>query len=158
MLGLVSTNGMFSSGVVRDIEHVNPPLAGLSGIHVIVQSLSCIQLFVTPWAVAFQASLSFTISWSLLKLITAPTEAVIPFNHFILCHPLLPLPSIFPSIRVFSSESALCIRDSCKRDTDVQNRLLDSVGEGEGGMFRENSIETCILSIVKQITSPGWMH
>ena len=45
-----------------------------------------------------------------------------------------------------------------KRDTDVQNRLLDSVGEGEGGMFRENSIETCILSIVKQITSPGGMH
>ena len=45
-----------------------------------------------------------------------------------------------------------------KRDTDVQNRLLDSVGEGEGGMFRENSIETCILSIAKQITSPGWMH
>ena len=45
-----------------------------------------------------------------------------------------------------------------KRDTEVQNRLLDSVGEGEGGMFRENSIQTCILSRVKQITSPGWMH
>ena len=45
-----------------------------------------------------------------------------------------------------------------KRDTDVQNRLLDSVGEGEGGMFRENSIKTGILSMVKQITSPGWMH
>ena len=46
-----------------------------------------------------------------------------------------------------------------KRDTDVQNRLLDSVGEGEGGMFRENSIKTCILSRLKQIiTSPGWMH
>ena len=45
-----------------------------------------------------------------------------------------------------------------KRDTDVQNRLLDSVGEGDGGMFRENSIKTCILSRVKQITSPGWMH
>ena len=45
-----------------------------------------------------------------------------------------------------------------KRDTDVQNRLLDSVGEGEGGMFQENSIETCILSRVKLITSPGWMH
>ena len=45
-----------------------------------------------------------------------------------------------------------------KRDTDVQNRLLDSVGEGEGGMFRENRIETCILSRVKQITSPGWTH
>ena len=45
-----------------------------------------------------------------------------------------------------------------KRDTDVQNRILDSVGEGEGGMFRENSIETCIPSRVKQITSPGWMQ
>ena len=45
-----------------------------------------------------------------------------------------------------------------KRDTDVQNRILDSVGEGEGGMFRQNSIETSILSRVKQITSPGWMH
>ena len=45
-----------------------------------------------------------------------------------------------------------------KGDTDVQNRLLDSVGEGEGGMFRENSIKTCILSTVKQITIPGWMH
>ena len=45
-----------------------------------------------------------------------------------------------------------------KRDTDVQNRLLDSVGGGEGGMFRKNSIETCILSIVKQISSPGGMH
>ena len=45
-----------------------------------------------------------------------------------------------------------------KRDTDVQNRLLDSVGEGKGGMFQENTIETYILSRVKQITSPGWMH
>ena len=45
-----------------------------------------------------------------------------------------------------------------KGDTDVQNRLLDSVGDGEGRMFQENSIETCILSRVKQITSPGWMH
>ena len=45
-----------------------------------------------------------------------------------------------------------------KRDTDVQNRLLDSVGESEGGIFRENSIKTCILSMMKQITSPGWVH
>ena len=45
-----------------------------------------------------------------------------------------------------------------KRDTDVQNRLLDSVGTGEGGMFQDNNIKTCILSRVKQITSPGWMH
>ena len=50
------------------------------------------------------------------------------------------------------------ITQNRKRETDVQNRLLDSVGEGEGGMFQENSIETCILSRVKQITSPGWMH
>ena len=45
-----------------------------------------------------------------------------------------------------------------KRDTDVQNRLLDSVGEVEGGIFREDNIKTCILSRVKEITSPGWMH
>ena len=45
-----------------------------------------------------------------------------------------------------------------KRDTDVQNRLLDSVGEGKGGMFQENRLETCILSRVKQIISPGWVH
>ena len=45
-----------------------------------------------------------------------------------------------------------------RRDTDVQNRLLDSVGEGKGGMFQENSIKTCILSMVKEITGSGWMH
>ena len=71
-----------------------------------VQSLSCVQLFVTPWAAAQQASLSITSSQSLLKLI----ESVIPSNHLILCHPLLLLTSIFPSIRVFSNESALCVR------------------------------------------------
>ena len=63
---------------------------------------------VTPWTALCQASLSFTISWSLLKLISI--ELVMPSNHLILCHPLLLLPSIFPSITVFSSESALCIR------------------------------------------------
>ena len=61
----------------------------------------------TPWTAAFQASLSFTISQSFLKLMSI--EPVMPYNHLILCHPLL-LPSIFPSIRVFSNESALCIR------------------------------------------------
>ena len=66
------------------------------------------QLFATPWAAARQASLSFTISWSLLKLMFI--ESVMPSNHLILCHPLLLLLSIFPSIRVFSNESALCIR------------------------------------------------
>ena len=62
----------------------------------------------TPWTVAHQASLSFTISWSLLKLMS--TDSVMPSNLLILCHPLLLPPSIFPSIRVFSSELALCIR------------------------------------------------
>jgi len=72
---------------------------------VVVQSLSHVQLFATPWTAACQASLSFTISWSLLKLMF--DELVIPTNHLILCHPLLLLPSIFPSIRVFSDELTL---------------------------------------------------
>ena len=73
----------------------------------VVQSLSRVQLFAT-WITAHQASLSFTISWSLLKLMSI--ESVMPSNHFTLCFPLLLLPSIFPRIRVFSNESALCIR------------------------------------------------
>ena len=64
-----------------------------------VQSLSCVQLFVTPWTAARQASLSITSSQSLLKFMS--NESVMPFNHLILCCPLLLLPSIFPSIRVF---------------------------------------------------------
>ena len=73
-----------------------------------VQSLSCVRLFVTPWTAARQASLSITNSWSLLKLMSI--ESVMPSNHLILCHPLLLLPSIFPSIRVFSNELVLRIR------------------------------------------------
>ena len=73
-----------------------------------VQSLSRVRLFVVLWTAACQASLSITNSWSLLKLMSI--ESVMPSNHLILCHPLLLLPSIFPSIRVFSSESVLCIR------------------------------------------------
>ena len=75
---------------------------------VVVQSFSCVWLFATPWIAAPQASLSFTISWSLLKLMSI--ESVMPSNNFVLCHPLFLLLSIFPSIRIFSSESALCIR------------------------------------------------
>ena len=72
-----------------------------------VQSLSCARLFVTPWTAALQASLSITNFWNLLKLMS--TGSVMPSNHhLILCCPLLT--SIFPSIRVFSNESALCIR------------------------------------------------
>ena len=63
---------------------------------------------VTSWTAARQASLSFTVSWSLLKLMSI--RSVMPSSHLILCHPLLPLPSIFPSIRVFSNESVLHIR------------------------------------------------
>ena len=72
-----------------------------------VQSLSRVQFFATPWTVARQASLSITNSWSLLKLMSI--ELVMPSNHLILCRPLLLLPSIFPSIRVFSNDSVLCI-------------------------------------------------
>ena len=72
-----------------------------------VQSLSRVQLFVTPWTAACQASLSITNSWSLLRLM--PIESVMPSNYLILCCPLLP-PSVFTSIRVFSNESALHIR------------------------------------------------
>ena len=84
--------------------HVYPQQCSVSS----VQLLSHVQLFVTPWTAARQASLSITSSWSLLKLM--PIESVMPSNHLILCRPLLLLPSIFPSIRVFSDESGLRIR------------------------------------------------
>ena len=74
----------------------------------LVQSLSRVQLFATPWTTAHQASLSITNSWSLLKLMSI--ESVMPSNHLILCCSLLLLPSIIPSIRVFSNESLLHIR------------------------------------------------
>ena len=73
-----------------------------------VQSLGCLQLFATPWTAAHQASPSITNSQSSLKLMSI--KSVMPSNHLILCHPLLFLPSVFPSIRVFSNESALHIR------------------------------------------------
>ena len=73
----------------------------------VVQMLNCVRLLATPGTAALQASLSITISWSLLKLMSF--ESVMPSNHLILCCALL-LPSIFPRIRVFSNELALCIR------------------------------------------------
>ena len=75
---------------------------------VVFQSISHVRLFATPWNAARQASLSLTISWSLPKFISI--ELVMPSNHLILCHPLLFLPSIFPRIRVYSSEWAVCNR------------------------------------------------
>ena len=87
-----STNGQFSS-----VTWVN-----------LVQSLGRVQLFATPWTAELQASLSRTNCQNLLKLMSI--ASVMPSNHVILCHPLLLPPSIFPSIRVFSNESVLCIR------------------------------------------------
>ena len=75
---------------------------------VVVQSLSGVWLFATPWTSAHQASQSFTISWSLLKLMSI--ELVMPLNHLILCHSLLLLPSTFPNMRVFFNQLALHIR------------------------------------------------
>ena len=77
-------------------------------VYVSIQSFSHVQLFVTPWTAAGQASLPITNSWSLPKLVSI--ELVMPSNHLILCHPLLLPPSILPSIRVFSNESIIHIR------------------------------------------------
>ena len=87
---------------------LRPPSPGFCGLLFVVQSLSHVRLFATPWTTARQASLSTTISQSLLKLMSI--KSVMSSNHLILCNPLLLLPSIFPSIRVFSSELALPIR------------------------------------------------
>ena len=84
-----------------EITAIFPPFSS-------VQLLSCVWLFMTPWTAARHACLSITDSWSLLKLMSL--ESVMPSNHLILCHPLLFLCSIFPSIRIFSSESILSIR------------------------------------------------
>ena len=102
------THVLFSHTPIRWYWHFK--LSGwfiMSGV-VVVQSLSHVQLFATPWTAAHQASLSFTISQSLFKLMSI--RLVMPSNHLVLCHPLLLLPSTFPSIRIFSNELALCIR------------------------------------------------
>ena len=78
---------------------------GIVGKHVVVQSLSPVWFFATPWTVAHHASLSFTISWSLPKLMSV--DSVMPPNHFILCHPLLPLPSLIAHFSVITIENSL---------------------------------------------------
>ena len=101
------------NGVTRighDLVTEPPPPyipTNIVSLKIIVQLLSCVQFFVTPWTAACQAFLYYTTSWSLLKLMS--TDLVMLVNHLILC-PLLLLPSIFPRIKVFSSESALHIR------------------------------------------------
>ena len=105
-LGTVAKNSKLLGG--RETFLLHCPIYQLSVQFSSVQLLSHVRLFVTPWTAARQASLSFTNSQSLLKLVSI--ESVIPSNHLILCCPLLLLPSIFPSIRICSSESALRIR------------------------------------------------
>ena len=87
----------------------------------VVQSLNRVQLSVTTWTAAHQASLSFIVSRSLLKLMSI--ESVMPSSHLILCRPLLLLPSIFPSIMVFSNKSALCVLAFSSQST-VQFKYL----------------------------------
>ena len=96
--------------VFWDLEVVGAMTALMNGpfIYCCCLWLSRIWLFLTPWTAAHQAPVSFTISRSLLKLMSV--ESVMPSNHPVLCHPLLLLPSDFPSIKVFSNELALCVR------------------------------------------------
>ena len=96
---LKTHNLSFKFQVVKCYPHI---------FHSSVQLLSRVLLFVTPWSAAHQASLSITNSRSLLKLMSI--KSLMPSNHLILCCPFLLLPSIFPSIRVFSNESVLCIK------------------------------------------------
>ena len=98
------TFNLIFSSLLRD----STPWSAFLYSVVVVQLLSHIWFFVTPWTIEYQASLSITNSRSLLKLMSI--ESVMPSNHLILCHPLLFPPSIFPSIRVFSSESVVPIR------------------------------------------------
>ena len=101
----ITDDGNFSHENERCLLLGREAMANLSSVQL---SLSHVQLFATPWTAACQASLSMNNSWSLLKLMSI--KLVMPSNHLILCCPLLLLPSIFPSIRVFSSELVLCIR------------------------------------------------
>ena len=120
ILALASPFSLQCLGIFTDLYHEEKKSVCLCGecwvsctvwtlvVAVVVQSLSHVQLFATLWTSAHQASLSFTISQSLLKLMSI--ESVMPPNHLTLCHSLLLLPLIFPSIRVFSNESALQIK------------------------------------------------
>ena len=96
--------GKLSRKTFGGIAHVPKVMMFISTV--VAQSVSHLRLLATLWTAARQASLSFPISWNLFKLISI--ESMMPSNHFIFCHPLLLLPTIFPKIRVFSNELALC--------------------------------------------------
>ena len=104
---LITENVVYREDI-RKIKNTITPLTRVNHRFVVVQSLSCASLFAALGTEACQAFLSFPISWSLLRLMSI--ESVMPSNHLILCRPLLLLPSIFPSISVFSNELALLIR------------------------------------------------
>ena len=99
----VGTSSSFPGNYMQHLSNKSSFLLLFVGAFVVAQSLSCVRFFAAPWTAACQASLSFTISLSLLKFMSI--ESVMLSNHLILCRPLLLLPSIFPSIRVFSSDS-----------------------------------------------------
>ena len=148
----LSTETPLNSGRPLHITGTNSPLflpLHLDNIllFVVVQSVSHVWLFSTPWATAHQVSLSFTISLSFLKLMSI--ESVMPSNHPILWHPLPVLPSIFPNIRVFSNELAFYIRWSCIFLTRGEKTCLVS-----GGHY---SISVASLQLSwPQPTWPGW--
>ena len=108
--GFTNIPSYFFQFLNHNLQAFQPPYSStlILGGGGVVQLLSPVQLFSTPWTAACQASLSFTISQSLLKLL--PIESMMPSNHLVLCCPLLLLSCIFPYIRVFSNESALCIK------------------------------------------------
>ena len=118
-----------------------------------VQSLSHIQLFGTAksckWTAVCQASLSFTVSWSLLKLMSI--ELVMPSNHLIFCHPLLLLPSICPSIKVFSSDSAFHIRWPQYWSFSFS---ISPSSENNGGHYW--SLNTCLTLLWVALTTSPW--
>ena len=121
-------------------------------IVVVVPSPSHVQLFMIPQTVACQASLSLTISWSLLKFMSI--ALVMPSNHLILCHPLLLLLSIFPSIRVFSIESAVRIRWSKYWSFSIS--LLPCIKQRASGKLLNSTGSSAQSSVMTEMD--GWHH
>ena len=142
--------------------YVTSPIV-LSHLLLLVQSLSPEWLFVTPWTAACEAVLSFTISWSLLEL--KSTESVMPPNRLILCRPLLLLPSMFPSIRVFSNESALHIKWpkywSFSFSTSPSNQYLwlnSLLSKGLSKVFSSTTVwKYQFLGVLPSLLSPSWI-
>ena len=121
-----------------------------------VQSFTCVQFFETPWTTAHQSSLSITNSWSLLKLMSI--KSVMPSNHLIPCHPLLLLPSIFPRIRVFSSESVLLIKWSpfLLRGWQLTIKIAEQWRIDAFLLWCWRRVLSCQLGQQGDLTGPSW--